>query len=496
MKNTFLVVSIVSSQWLFSQNITIGTLGDFPTLAAAESSMDPGDTVFLLDQIFVNGTQFLTVNGTEDNPIVIKAQNAHAAIFRGGTEAIHLVNCSYVEVEGIVVEQQTGNGINIDDGGDYNTPTHHITIRNCIFQDMAAAGNNDLLKLSGLDDFKVCGNQFLNGGAGGSGVDMVGCHHGVIEDNLFDAAGVTGVQAKGGTQFILMQRNVFKDMSQRAINLGGSTGLQYFRPPLPNPIVNAFEAADLEVYSNVFIGSWAPIAYVGCVRVKVINNTIYKPENWVIRILQETTDPGFLACADNEFRNNIVYLENDLTEVNVGSQTNPGSFQFSNNLWFNEGSNSWSPQLPVTDINQIIADPLFIDASQEDFDIAPNSPAVEGGLSLPNPSTDFVLNYYYSPPSAGAFEGHSSTTSAPYIIADNCISMGPNPSAGEVRIDGDLSDAQIKVIDAGGIVVQDHSHATAPISIKLSELNNGLYFIQIIDQSNQSVHVQRIIKNQ
>ena len=58
---------------------------------------------------------------------------------------------------------------------------------------------------------------------------------------------------------------------------------------------------------------------MGCVRVKVINNTFYKPENWVFRILQETTEPAFLACADNEFKNNIVYQETDLTEVNIGA---------------------------------------------------------------------------------------------------------------------------------------------------------------------------------
>ena len=39
-------------------------------------------------------------------------------------------------------------------------------------------------------------------GTGGSGIDMVGCHRGVIQSNVFrhtDFVGSTGVQAKGGT---------------------------------------------------------------------------------------------------------------------------------------------------------------------------------------------------------------------------------------------------------------------------------------------------------
>ena len=490
---TFMLCLFLMSS-LNAQPITIGGGGDFPTLEAAESSLSSGDTAVILDGVYSDGAQFLTLNGTLLAPVVIMADNLHQAIFRGGTEAIHLTNCSFIELHGLVIEQQTGNGINIDDGGNYDTPTHHITIQNCIFRDMVAGGNNDLLKLSGLDSFIVKGNQFLNGGAGGSGVDMVGCHWGTIEDNVFDDSGVTGIQAKGGTQFIRIQRNVFRDMSQRAINLGGSTGLQFFRPPLPDPIVEAFEAADLEVFSNIFIRSWAPIAYVGCVRVKVYNNTFLRPENWVIRILQETTEPGFLTCANNEFKNNIVYQSSDLTEVNIGPNTDASSFLFSNNLWYNESSNSWTPLLPVPDFNQIIADPLFESVAQEDVKLTSNSPAIENGASLMFPETDFNQNFFFDPRSIGAYEGHSTTTSVPYQVLEDCIIMGPNPSASKVTIDGDFSNANIFVLNASGEVVEDLSNAMAPVVIELDQWPNGIYFIRIVDQTNLSLSIQRLLK--
>lgn len=491
----FLSLQLLSIS-IYGQPITVGNGGDFASLDAAESSIGPGDTVLLLDGIYSQGTQFLDeLHGTENAPIIIMAQNAHHAMFRGGTEAIHLVNCSHLELQGLVIEQQTGNGINIDDGGDYSTPTHHITIRNCIFRDMTGTGNNDLLKLSGLDDFLIKNCSFVNGSSGGSGVDMVGCHRGIIEDNLFDQAGTSGIQAKGGTQHIRIQRNILKDMDQRALNLGGSTGLTFFRPPLSNPITNAFEAADLEVYSNLFIGSWAPIAFVGSVRVKVINNTFYRPENWAIRILQETTEPGFLPCGDNEYRNNIVYLSSDITEVNIGSNTDPQSFIFTNNLWYNESASSWNLSLPVVDSNQIIGNPLFTAPEAGDFSIPPNSPAVSAGKILSQPSHDYVQHTYFDPPSIGAYEGHQTITSSEYLVQDNGIIIGPNPTNNIVTIDGDFSYAAVQVIDPNGQIVMDLSEDSTPITIDLESLPNGLYFLRIESVLHTNLGLVRVIKS-
>ncbi|MBK9982773.1 MAG: hypothetical protein IPP15_10175 [Saprospiraceae bacterium] len=56
------------------------------------------------------------------------------------------------------------------------------------------------------------------------------------------------------------------------------------------PIDAPYETSDLKVYSNIFIGSQAAVAFVGCINTEVVNNTIYLPEKWVMRILQETVD--------------------------------------------------------------------------------------------------------------------------------------------------------------------------------------------------------------
>jgi hypothetical protein len=78
------------------------------------------------------------------------------------------------------------------------------------------------------------------------------------------------------------------------VNIGGSTGIPYFRPPLDQwPAgVPKSEARNIVVEGNTFIGSLSPICFVGVDGATVRFNTIYKPGKWAFRILQETTAPA------------------------------------------------------------------------------------------------------------------------------------------------------------------------------------------------------------
>ncbi len=483
---TFLVYIILCLSFtsiVHGQKITIGETGDYPNLSAAASIIQAGDTLEMQSQVFTDGTQFLyDLEGTAEAPIVIIAKERHQTIMRGGTESIHLVRCHHVEINGLTIEGQTGNGMNIDDGGDYSTPSEHIVVRNCMFREMEASGNNDLLKMSGIDNFLIENCSFVNGGEGGSGVDFVGCHYGVVQDCVFDNSGTSGIQNKGGTQHIRIQRNVFTNISQRALNLGGSTGLQFFRPPLADPIVDAFEAADIEVFSNVFIGNHAPIAYVGAVRVKVFNNTFYQPQNWVFRILQETTTPGFLTCADNEFKNNIVYLESDLTEVNIGPNTDPESFKLSNNLWYNQSSNNWTPNLPVIDVDQIIASPGFMDESLGNFRLLDGSAAIAKGAVLTEVTQDFDLKEFSSPPSIGAFEGNTTISSILEQQSMESIHMYPNPASTQAQVHMDLEDEDLllMIYDISGKLMLNQNLVNKQLDLSKYNLEPGQYFVKAI----------------
>jgi hypothetical protein len=81
----------------------------------------------------------------------------------------------------------------------------------------------------------------------------------------------------------------FINAGQRGVNLGGSTAMKVFRP-----LGAKYEAKDITVEGCRFVGSLSPVAFVGVDGAVVRYNTIYQPERWVVRILQETTEADFV----------------------------------------------------------------------------------------------------------------------------------------------------------------------------------------------------------
>ena len=179
---------------------------------------------------------------------------------------------------------------------------------------------------------------------------MVGCHRGMIEACAFTAKdgfdSTTGPQAKGGSSGIVIRKSTFAGPIQRGVNIGGSTGLKYFRPP-DRP---TFEAKDITVEACEFRdGVVAPIAFVGVDGAVARGNTIVRPGRFVFRILQETTETGFIACRNGVIEKNaIVFRRADVREpLNIGPNTDAKSFQFSGNRWYCEDEPARSkPNLP------------------------------------------------------------------------------------------------------------------------------------------------------
>jgi hypothetical protein len=418
--------------------------------AQACRNAGPGDTVSIGPGTYRGTFWIENMQGTAERPIVIRGEDRATVIFDGGSESLHLSDCAWMIIENVTVRGQTGNGMNIDDAGTMATPAHHITVRDVTFTTMGAAGNNDFLKLSGLEDFTIERCSFANGAAGGSGIDMVGCHHGMIRENSFTAMGSNAIQAKGGTQDIEIRANTFIDCGQRAVNLGGSTGLEFFRP-----IDAPFEAADLRVYANLFVGGVTPIAYVGSVNVDVANNTIVRPTTWVFRVLQETVEPRerFEACGRNLFRNNLIVYGNGLrSHVNIGGNTAPETFTVRNNLWYNiDAPSSSRPNLGVMVESGGLygVDPMCTNLATNDVRLRPGSPAIGAGVIIPGLGTDRGGRAFATPPSIGAFEGGVSTS---------------------VVNDADVAAAYTVSVENGAIVVR----TTRPVALRWYDVRGRL----------------------
>ena len=104
----------------------------------------------------------------------------------------------YVAIEGFTLRGAATHGINIDDGGSYDTPAEHLVLRGLTIAGAGSGGNNDCIKLSGVDRFFVLENE-VRGCNQGEIIDMVGCHEGYIAGNYFHDPVASGVQTKGGS---------------------------------------------------------------------------------------------------------------------------------------------------------------------------------------------------------------------------------------------------------------------------------------------------------
>jgi hypothetical protein len=389
----------------------------YATIAFAATHAAPGSAVVVRSGTYAGGGFISNLAGTAAAPIWIGgAPGEPRPIISGATEGLHLVECKYVILHDLEVRNASGNGINADDGGEVSDPlaSHHLIFRDLSIHDIGGSGNQDGLKLSGINDFLVlnCDIARTGGGFSGSCIDMVGCHRGLIARCIFTDGSGSGVQAKGGSDDVEIRWCGFNNAGSRAVNIGGSTGFEFFRPPLSQTQPN-FEARNIRVLANTFAGSPSPIAFVGCVNSTVAHNTIVNPTNWLVRILQETTTSPpyvFLPCANNTLASNILYFARSQisTHINIGANTAPTTFTFACNLWYSHDNPAQStPNLPAPEDGGIYGqDPLLTNPAppQNDSHIPTNSPAAHMGWSPPRVPGDFDGRCWCDPPAIGAFE--------------------------------------------------------------------------------------------
>lgn len=273
--------------------------------------------------------------------------------FKGGGNAWQFSRCSGLTLRNIRVSGQTGNGLNLDDGGQFDPPVTGITIERVEISDIGPKGNHDGIKCSGLDKLTI--RDCTITGWGGQGIDFVGCHHSLITGCRFigkeDFTASAAVQLKGGTSDVMVEKCHFTNAGERPLNIGGSTGMPYFRPQGAK-----YEAARITARDNIIEGSLSAAAFVGVDGAEFSGNTILFPTKWIFRILQETKEPGFVPCRNVLLKDNrIIFRRSQVQiEVNIGDGTAPETFRFENNRWFAEDKpQSSKPRLPVEEKNGV-----------------------------------------------------------------------------------------------------------------------------------------------
>ncbi len=337
-------------------------------LRAAVAAAQPGTRVLLAGGIYAGGFHFTNLRGEPGRPIVLAAADPkNPPVFSEAKTGLHLSNPASVELRELATAPLSDNGLNIDDGapapsGEGEQRTHHITLRGLRVMDVGTTGNQDGIKLSGVWDFRVEACTIERWGrGGGSAIDMVGCHRGELTGNTLrhevpEPGNCTGMQAKGGSAEIAITRNRFEHAGGRAVNIGGSTGRPFFRPPLAGAGPHA-EARAIRVEGNTFIGGVTPMAFVGVEGAVVRFNTIENPGRWALRILQENRAADFVACRGGVFSDNAIIFESARWSeggVNIGVGTAPETFSFARNWWFcRDRPDRSTPRLPTPEVEGV-----------------------------------------------------------------------------------------------------------------------------------------------
>ena len=369
--------------------ITVRSSSEFQR---ALRGVQPGTTIRILSGQYPGDIYVANVHGRPDAPIIVQgADPQNPPVFVGGQTGLQISEGSHFILRYLRFQGQKANGLNIDDGGTFETPTHHVVLEHLTVEDVGPRGNFDGIKLSGVTDFQI--RHCRVEGWGGQAVDMVGCHRGIIENCVFRGkegfSQNTGPQAKGGCSNITIRRCIFLNAGQRSVQLGGSTGLAYFRPKGA-----PYEARNLLVEDCVFVGGDAAVSFVGIDGATFRHNTIVRPNLWVIRILQETREPGFVPSRGGVFERNLIVFRSNLREiVNVGPATAPETFRFAENWWYCEDRPQASrPRLPAAETGGTNGqDPRLTQIGEERWEVS-NPAALNYGAGL-----DHARPYYRSP---------------------------------------------------------------------------------------------------
>lgn len=338
----FLVMGWVAGGALGARTVEVR---DGVGLDAALRRLEDGVTLRIAGGVYGGGRRVAGVAR-----LTVEAMDAaDPPVFRGGSVAWQFSRCEGLTVRGLVAEGQADNGFNLDDGGQLERPVGGVTLERLVVRDVGPSGNHDGIKCSGLRGLVIRDCELS--GWGGQGIDFVGCHDVRVSGcRLLGKEGFSataGIQIKGGSSGVVVEGCRFEQAGLRALNIGGSTGLAFFRPPGAKS-----EASRVTVRGNHIEGSECAAAFVGVDGVEFSGNTVRFPRKWIFRILQETREPGFVPCRNGVIKGNrIVFRRGEVrTDINLGEGTAPESFRFEGNRWHAEDRPEASkPVLPVAE---------------------------------------------------------------------------------------------------------------------------------------------------
>jgi hypothetical protein len=130
-------------------------VADLNSLRQALQTARPATRIRLAPGDYTGSLQAENLHGTAQQPIVIEAQDPqNPPRLNGGT--LQLSRCSYLTLDGLVFARQEGVALKIDDANQPDSPSHHVTLSNLLFQDTGHNGTPGIaVRLMGVNDLAI-----------------------------------------------------------------------------------------------------------------------------------------------------------------------------------------------------------------------------------------------------------------------------------------------------------------------------------------------------
>ncbi len=188
----------------------------------------------------------------------------------------------------------------------------------------------------------------------------------------------------------------------------------------------------------------------------------------------------------NESTNPIGYWENGTSYEKINNLV------MRNNITDVTVANNYA-QLNTSITNNMNDDPLFTDATNNDFTLATNSPAIDAGdtsgISSMIPIADLAWNNRIAGTKIdlGAYEANSTAVVSTFGNEEvSSINVYPNPANNVINIDADVE--LVTITNTNGQVVATSTES----SIDVSDLATGLYIVHI--QTENGIYSAKITK--
>jgi len=374
--------------------------------------------------------------GTKKDAITLFLRNANYITvqnlnIQGGAHAILLDGSNYITIEGCRIGEQSEAGIRATGRYTNSTGSNYGIVRYCLIYSGLSGnlgdlkGTDGIQLMDGASGWHIYSNEFKAWAHSAMSIkplySNLNSNDNIIENNLFECGDIDYMRAldiagpEGRASNNLFRNNTIRNQSVTSHVHGNGNTVAYNLFVGLNDTEESTQpwAIDMHIF-NGNSGGVDRTEYV-CHHNKIYNNLFYNYTIGTGAMIMTSNNGTTYALHDNELINNIFY--NCGTAIQIDEE--PTAITVKNNLFYSAAGNAsfiyhgsattlsefelYSGNNNHTFLNNIEANPSFINSALGDFHLQLGSPAIDAGVNV-GLASDFAGNLVTGITEIGPFQ--------------------------------------------------------------------------------------------